>query len=119
MVRGLGRGFINGGLLCVATFAAGACTVTSTSTNPDAGATGLPDGSPKAGDAGPGSDGATGTGAFAFTPSNISLDGIDVSAVVDEDLSSNCELDTGTGPTAGGTCLKNPVETILTQAIGT
>ncbi|HEX7601963.1 MAG TPA: hypothetical protein VF316_10175, partial [Polyangiaceae bacterium] len=55
---------------------------------------------------------------FAFTPSNISLSGIDVSTVVDEDLSSDCELDTGTGPTAGGTCLKNPVETIVTQSDG-
>ena len=55
---------------------------------------------------------------FAFTPSNISLAGIDVSTVVDEDLATDCDLETGTGPTAGGTCLKNPVETIVTQSDG-
>ena len=55
---------------------------------------------------------------FAFTPSNISLVGLDLSTVVDEDLATDCDLDTGTSPTAGGTCLKNPVETILTQSDG-
>ena len=58
------------------------------------------------------------SGTQPFTPSNISLSGIDVSTVVDEDLSTDCELDTGTAPTAGGTCLKNPVETIVTQSDG-
>jgi hypothetical protein len=59
-----------------------------------------------------------GTQPFPFTPSNVSLSGLDLSAVVDEDLATDCELDTGTAPTAGGTCLENPVETILTQSDG-
>jgi hypothetical protein len=53
---------------------------------------------------------------FAFVPSNISLGGIDVSTVVDVDLSSDCLLDTG--PTLGGACLNNPIEIILTQSDG-
>ena len=122
MVRGLGRGLINGGLLCVATFAAGACTVTSsTPLAPDGGSTsGMPDGGQtgaEGGDAGVSPDGAV-VGAFAFVPSNLGLSGIDLSTVADEDLSTDCELATDTGPTAGGTCLKSAVETILTQADG-
>ncbi|HSQ62230.1 MAG TPA: hypothetical protein VLM85_03410 [Polyangiaceae bacterium] len=63
--------------------------------------------------------GSTGDGgSFPFTPSNVSLDGIDLSGVVDEDLSSDCDLDTEPAPTPGGTCLTNPVERILTQSDG-
>jgi len=56
------------------------------------------------------------TVSFAFVPSNISVTDIDVSSVVDADLASDCDLDTGTAP--GGSCLDNPVETILTQSDG-
>ena len=115
MVRGLGRGLINGSILSAVTFA-GACTVTSTTLTPDGGNT-----SADGGDAGVGPDGAMDgpmVGAFAFVPSNLSLSGIDLSTVADVDLSTNCELDTDTGPTAGGSCLRGAVETIMTQSDG-
>ena len=88
------------GLALVATLASTACTVVTAPVVVDGGTA---DGGPTP---------------FAFTPSNLNLVGIDVSNVVDEDLASDCELDTGTTPTAGGTCLKSPVETILTQSDG-
>ncbi len=56
---------------------------------------------------------------LGFAPSNISLAGIDLSMVVDEDLSSVCELDTDPVVSPGGSCFQSAVDTVLTQSDGT
>ena len=90
----------------------GACTVTSTPAATADGGVGATD----SGSVGDGS--AADAGPYAFAPSNISLAGIDLTAITDVDLSTDCAVDTDVGPTAGGTCLTNAAETTLTQSDG-
>ena len=63
----------------------GGCTVTSSKTVSDAGA---PAADAAAPDAAPQGDGSTST--LGFTPSNIDLSGLDLSAVGDIDITTNC-----------------------------
>ncbi len=110
MVRRIDRGLVGCGLLCVATFVATACTVNTAAV-------------PATGDAGSGADGGSdappgSTGPLGFVPSNISLNGIDLTMAGDSDIATLCELSTEPDRTAGGTCLTNAVEAIVTQSDG-
>ncbi len=112
-----GRGLLVGGLLfCASIGATVGCSSTTINNNSDAGAGSGTDGG------GGNTDGATeggSSGALGFTPSNISLAGIDLSKAGDEDIATLCDLDTGTMLTAGGPCLTHSVEAIVTQSDGT
>jgi hypothetical protein len=73
--------------------------------SPSSGGAATTDAGPEAGPV----EGAAPAG-FPFKPSNISLAGIDTSAVGDQDITSNCVITTGTAGTngsAGGDCFDN------------
>jgi hypothetical protein len=97
---------------CLASVACGslvlACTVNNNTTNagPDAGG----------GTDGPvttGSD-AGGQGPLPFTPSNVSLAGIDLSHLGDEDVASDCTIKTGDGDAED--CFQSAAEATVVQS---
>lgn len=57
------------------------------------------------------------TGLLPFTPSNISLSGIDLSKIVDEDVTTNCQI--RTGASTAQDCFNNPGDAVMLQSDGT
>ncbi len=88
MARRIARGLIGCGLLCVASVAASACTVTNSTVSPEGGTT------PPGPDSGSPTDGSV-KGPLGFTPSNVDLSGIDLTKVGDFVVDAvGCSVDT-------------------------
>jgi hypothetical protein len=88
----------------------GGCSSTTINNNGNATDSGVQ------GDTGSGDDVSS---PLSFAPSNVSLGGMDLSTVADEDVTGECSFSTDTTVPASSSCFQNAAEAVVAQSDGT